>query len=335
MRHVDKTLRNSASMVVRAPIRKVSDAAIRDAAVMLRFGHLVAFPTETVYGLGADATNGEAVARIFTAKGRPRFNPLIVHVLRMDRAEPLVEFDPLSLKLAKAYWPGPLTLVLPKTPDCPIADLATAGLETLAIRVPRHETASALLAAADRPLAAPSANRSGHVSPTTAEHVASDLGDRVAMILNGGPTPVGIESSIVTVEAGEPVLLRAGGVPVEAIREVVGLPVRIVSHETAARPNAPGRLASHYATKARLRLNADAPREGEAWLGFGSGGPEADGLRALNLSPRGDLIEAAVRLFAALRTLDRSGVEAIAVAPIPETGLGLAINDRLRRAAVR
>lgn len=322
-------------MVIRAPIRKVSDAAIRDAAVMLRFGHLVAFPTETVYGLGADATNGEAVARIFTAKGRPRFNPLIVHVLRLDRAEPLVQFDPLTLKLAKAFWPGPLTLVLPKVPDCRVADLVTAGLDSLAIRVPRHETASALLAAVDRPLAAPSANRSGHVSPTTAEHVAGDLGDRVAVILDGGPTPVGIESSIVTVEAGEPVLLRAGGVPVEAIREVVGLPVRIVSHETAARPKAPGRLASHYATKARLRLNADAPREDEAWLGFGSGGPEADGLRALNLSPRGDLVEAAARLFAALRTLDRSGVEAIAVAPIPETGLGLAINDRLRRAAER
>ena len=322
-------------MVARAPIRKISDAAIRDASAMLRFGHLVAFPTETVYGLGADATNAEAVARIFEAKGRPRFNPLIVHVLRLDRAERLVLFDSLSLKLAQAFWPGPLTLVLPKTPGTPIAELATAGLDTLAIRVPAHEAASALLAAADRPIAAPSANRSGHVSPTTAEHVAADLGDKVSMILDGGPTTVGLESSIVGFEAGEPVLLRAGGVPVEAIREVLGVPVRIAAHETDPRPNAPGRLASHYAPRARLRLNADGPRAGEAWLGFGPGGPEEDAVRSINLSPRGDLVEAASRLFSALRTLDASAAEAIAVAVVPEAGLGLAINDRLRRATVR
>jgi L-threonylcarbamoyladenylate synthase len=241
-------------MVVRASIRKISDAAIRDAAAMLRFGHLVAFPTETVYGLGADATNGEAVARIFEAKGRPRFNPLIVHVLRLDRAEALVRFDPLSLKLAKTFWPGPLTLVLPKAADSRIADLVTAGLDTLAIRVPSHEGASALLAAVDRPLAAPSANRSGHLSPTTAEHVAADLGDRVAMILDGGPTRVGLESSIVRVVAGEPLLLRAGGVTAEAIGEAAGAPVRFAQGEAGERPDAPGQLASHYAPRARLRL---------------------------------------------------------------------------------
>ncbi len=322
-------------MVARAPIRKLSDAAIRDAAAMLRFGHLVAFPTETVYGLGADATNGEAVARIFEAKGRPRFNPLIVHVLRLDRAERLVQFDDLSLKLAKAFWPGPLTLVLPKVPGAPIADLATAGLETLAIRVPSHEAAASLLAAADRPIAAPSANRSGHVSPTTAEHVAADLGDKVSMILDAGPATVGLESSIVGFEDGEPVLLRAGGLAIEAIREALGVLVRLASNDTEARPNAPGRLASHYATRARLRLNAEAPREGEAWLGFGPDGREEDGVHFINLSPRGNLVEAAARLFAALRTLDASGAEVIAVAPVPEIGLGLAINDRLRRAAVR
>ncbi len=322
-------------MVARAPIRKLSDAAIRDAAAMLRFGHLVAFPTETVYGLGADATNGEAVARIFEAKGRPRFNPLIVHVLRLDRADRLVQFDDLSLKLAKAFWPGPLTLVLPRLPGAPIADLATAGLETLAIRVPSHEAAASLLAAADRPIAAPSANRSGHVSPTTAEHVAADLGDKVSMILDAGPATIGLESSIVGFYDGEPVLLRAGGVTVDAIREAAGVPVRLAAREADTRPNAPGRLASHYAPRARLRLDAEAPRDGEAWLGFGSGGPEEDGVGYINLSPSGDLIEAAARLFAALRTLDASGAEVIAVAPVPETGLGLAINDRLRRAAVR
>ncbi|MEZ5926596.1 MAG: L-threonylcarbamoyladenylate synthase [Hyphomicrobiaceae bacterium] len=322
-------------MVARAPIRKLSDAAIRDAAAMLRFGHLVAFPTETVYGLGADATNGEAVARIFEAKGRPRFNPLIVHVLRLDRAEALVRFDDVPLKLAKAFWPGPLTLVMPKAPGGRIADLVSAGLETLALRVPAHAAASALLAAADRPIAAPSANLSGHVSPTTAEHVAADLGDRVAMILDAGPATVGLESSIVGFEDGEPVLLRAGGVPVEALREVAGVPVRVAAHETDASPNAPGRLASHYAPRARLRLNADLPREGEAWLGFGPAGPEEDGVGRINLSPGSDLVEAAAKLFSALRTLDASGVEAIAVAVVPETGLGLAINDRLRRAAVR
>ncbi len=322
-------------MVARAPIRKVSDAAIRDAAAMLRFGHLVAFPTETVYGLGADATNGEAVARIFEAKGRPRFNPLIVHVLRQDRAEALVRFDDLSLKLAKAFWPGPLTLVLPKVDGCRVADLATAGLDTLAIRVPAHEAAASLLAAVDRPVAAPSANRSGHVSPTTAEHVAADLGDRVAMILDAGPATVGLESTIVGFDDGEPVLLRAGGVPVEALSEAAGVNVRIASHETDARPNAPGRLASHYAPRAPLRLNATEPRRGEAWLGFGPGGPEEDGVSVINLSPSGNLVEAAARLFAGLRTLDASGADGIAVAPVPETGLGLAINDRLRRAAVR
>ncbi len=322
-------------MVARAPIRKVSDAAIRDAAAMLRFGHLVAFPTETVYGLGADATNAEAVARIFEAKGRPRFNPLIVHVLRLDRAEALVRFDELALKFAKAFWPGPLTLVLPKADGCRVAELATAGLDTLAIRVPAHEAAASLLAAVDRPVAAPSANRSGHVSPTTAEHVAADLGAHVAMILDAGPATVGLESTIVGFDDGEPVLLRAGGVPVEALSEAAGVKVRIASHELDARPNAPGRLASHYAPKTPLRLNAHAPKRGEAWLGFGPGGPEEDGVSVINLSERGDLVEAAARLFAALRTLDASGAEAIAVAPVPETGLGLAINDRLRRAAVR
>jgi L-threonylcarbamoyladenylate synthase len=301
-------------------------AAIAEAAAAIRAGRLVGMPTETVYGLAADATNGAAVAAIFEAKGRPRFNPLIVHVPDVPAARAIATLSPMAETLAAAFWPGPLTLVLPMRPVSPIADLVTAGLTSVAIRLPAHPTARALLAAAGRPLAAPSANRSGHVSPTTAAHVATDLGDSVAIILDAGPTAIGLESTIVGLVA-EPTLLRAGGVPrgeIEAVlRQPLGLPA-VGSIE------APGMLASHYAPRANLRLNATALEPGEAQLAFGT--PLPGVAPTVNLSPKGDLREAAANLFAALRTLDDKATT-IAVAPIPDEGLGEAINDRLRRAA--
>jgi L-threonylcarbamoyladenylate synthase len=283
-------------------------------------------PTETVYGLAADASNPAAVAAIFEAKGRPRFNPLIVHVPEVAAARSVAEVTPEAERLAAAFWPGPLTLVLPKRHDAPIADLATAGLATVAIRIPAHPVARSLLVAVGRPLAAPSANRSGHVSATTAAHVAADLGDRVAVILDAGPTSVGLESTIVGL-AGEPTLLRAGGISRGDIERVLGRPL------AAARPGhveAPGMLASHYAPRAHLRLNAASLEPGEALLAFGPPIPGA--AVTANLSVSRDLREAAANLFAALRELDAKA-EAIAVMPIPDEGLGEAINDRLRRAA--
>ena len=315
------------------PIRPATADAIAAAAEALRAGRLVAFPTETVYGLGADATNARAVAEIFAAKGRPRFNPLIAHVPDAGEASRFAILDRRAEALAAAFWPGALTLVLKKSPDCTIADLATAGLDTVAIRVPSHPIARALIRAAGVPVAAPSANRSGHVSPTTAAHVDADLGDKVAMILDDGPSAIGVESTVVDLSGPEPVLLRAGGVTRAALESVLGAPLADVSG-TSDRPSSPGQLASHYAPRAAVRLGATSARPGEAFLTFGPLAPKHDG-PSVNLSPTGDLVEAASNLFAALRRLDASGAENIAVMPIPETGLGEAINDRLRRAAVR
>ena len=310
-------------------------AAIAEAARIVRAGGLVAFPTETVYGLGADATDGPAVARLYAAKGRPTFNPLIVHVADLGSAQRLGRFDAIASALAAAFWPGPLTLVLPKTSDCPVAELATAGLDTVAVRAPDHPVARALIEATGRPLVAPSANRSGHVSPTTATHVAVDLGGRVDLILDAGPTPVGIESTIVACLSESPVLLRSGGVARAAIERVLGRLLAAPAQTQADAPQAPGMLASHYAPATRLRLNADTVAPNEAVLAFGPTlPPGADyAIAVLNLSSSGDLVEAAANLFAHLRALDRAGARAIAVMQVPREGLGEAINDRLARAA--
>ncbi len=308
--------------------------AIAEAGRLLRAGRLVALPTETVYGLGADASNGLAVAAIFAAKGRPRFNPLIVHVASLAAAERLAEFDDVARALATAFWPGGLTLVLAARRPSRVSELATAGLATIALRVPSNAIARAVIVAAGCPIAAPSANRSGHVSPTMAAHVAADLGDRVALILDGGPCAHGIESTIVAPHEGAALLLRPGAIASEAIEAVLGRPLAMPATESDNAPHSPGRLASHYATRARLRLDAREVREGEALLGFGPEPPRPSG-PSINLSPSGDLREAAARLFAALRELDASGAATIAVMPIPLEGLGAAINDRLRRAAAR
>jgi L-threonylcarbamoyladenylate synthase len=314
-------------------LAKVSDLAVQRAAEALRAGHLVAFPTETVYGLGADATNGRAVAQIFAVKRRPRFNPLIVHVLDFAAAERIAVFTDKARRLQGAFWPGPLTLVLERRRDAGVSDLVTAGLDSIALRVPDHPVARALLRAAPLPIAAPSANRSGHVSPTTAEHVASDLGDSLAMILDGGPTAHGVESTVLDARGDRVIMLRPGATTAETIEAVLGESIERVL-EGGNRPLSPGQLERHYAPTARLRLEATEVRPGEALLAFG---PEALPTRgpSLNLSPAGDLIEAAANLFAALRKLDAIGAPTIAVMPIPETRLGEAINDRLRRAAAR
>ena len=312
-------------------VTKATPEAIAEAAAALRRGELVAFPTETVYGLGADATNARAVAGIFEAKGRPRFNPLIAHVADVTAAGRLGKLTEHGWRLAEAFWPGPLTLVLRKRPECPVADLATAGLATVAVRVPAHPIARWLLVEAGMPVAAPSANRSGHVSPTTAAHVAADLADRVAIILDGGPTAVGLESTVVDVTGKAPVILRRGGVSRETIAEIIGAPIEVATG-AADKPASPGMLARHYAPATPVRLNARDVHDGEALLAFGPRLPPHAG-PVINLSASGDLTEAAANLFAALRTLDASGATAIAAMPIPEEGLGEAINDRLRRAA--
>lgn len=310
-----------------APIRPVDDPEARaEAARLLCAGHLVAFPTETVYGLGADATDETAVAKIFAAKDRPRFNPLISHVPTAEAAFALGQPTPAAERLAAAHWPGPLTMVLRRRPGCPIAWLTSAGLETIALRVPGSAPARALLEAVGQPVAAPSANRSGRVSPTTAAHVAEELGDRVALILDGGPCQVGLESTVVDLSGERPRLLRPGAVTEEQIAALLGPVERAQAGDAIA---APGMLASHYAPRAAVRLDATERRPGEAYLDFGASLPGAD----FDLSPSGDPVEAAARLFAALRRLDRPDIAAIAVAPVPEDGLGAAINDRLRRAA--
>ncbi len=310
-------------------------AGIARAAELLGEGRLVAFPTETVYGLGADARQGRAVAGIFAAKGRPRFNPLIVHVTGLEAAERLVELPAAARVLAAEFWPGPLTLVAPMRAEAQIAGLVTAGLATLAVRVPAHPLARALLAAFGGPVAAPSANPSGQVSPTTAAHVTQALGGRIAAVLDGGACPVGLESTILGFDGGHPVLLRPGGLAVEAVEAALGCPVVLDYGEAIT---APGQLASHYAPGARLRLEAAHPEPGEGWLGFGPDpDPDSGGIAgpALNLSPTGDLAQAAANLFAHLRALDAmlAGGGTIAAAPVPDHGLGRAINDRLARAA--
>ncbi len=291
------------------------------AAEILRGGGLVAFPTETVYGLGADATNDRAVAEIFAAKNRPTFNPLIVHVSDLVAARELAGFNATALALANAFWPGPLTLVLPLKPESGIAPLVTAGLNTIAIRVPNHPLAQNLLAATRRPVAAPSANRSGRISPTSAEHVLAGLNGRIAAVLDGGPCPIGLESTILGLTP-QPTLLRPGGVPAEKIEALLNHP--LATHKGAI--NAPGQLASHYAPNAPIRLNAQNPKPNESYLGFGPGPA------TLNLSKSSDLTEAAANLFGHLHALDALQ-KPIAVAPIPQSGLGRAINDRLTRAA--
>jgi L-threonylcarbamoyladenylate synthase len=305
--------------------------SIAAAARLIAAGELVAFPTETVYGLGADATNDRAVARIFEAKGRPRFNPLIVHVAGVDAARAQVTFDRSAEILAERFWPGALTLVLPRRPDCRVSLLASAGLDSLAVRVPRHPVAHALLAACGRPIAAPSANASGKISPTTAAHVAQSLGGKVAMILDGGRCPIGLESTVLDLTTSTPTLLRPGGVTGEELFAAIGRLATSPAVATEA-PKSPGQLASHYAPDLPLRLEAHTVRPDEALLAFGPA-PPAGAAAMENLSPAGDLVEAAANLFAMLRTLERSGASGIAVMPIPEHGLGRAVNDRLRRAA--
>ncbi len=296
---------------------------IARAADLLRQGLLVAFPTETVYGLGGDARDGEAVARIYEAKGRPSFNPLIAHVASVEAAQRFVQWSDQAERLANAFWPGPLTLVLPLKPGHGVSSLVTAGLDTLAVRVPAHPTARALLAAVDGPVAAPSANPSGQISPTTAAHVHAGLGGRIAAVLDDGPCGVGLESTIVGL-TGEPSLLRPGGVALEQIETVLN--TRLHLHKAGDMLTAPGQLQSHYAPDAPVRLNAETVQGDEVLLGFGPV------VCDVNLSETSNLTEAAANLFAALHSLNETG-RPIAVSPIPDHGLGAAINDRLRRAA--
>ena len=300
---------------------------VQEAAALLRAGKLCAFPTETVYGLGADATDPDAVLAIYETKGRPRFNPLIVHCADLAMAERFAAFSPLARQLAEAFWPGPLSIVLPLRPEHGLADIATAGLDTVALRVPDHPLALDLLCAADRPLAAPSANRSGKLSPTTAEQVRKGFAGKVP-VLDGGPCKAGVESTIVAVDGDRLVQLRAGALSRQKIQDAIGQPVEQAADGAAI--SAPGMLLSHYAPNAGMRLNT-TPMPGEAYLAFGPLAPHNSLVR--NLSESGDLHEAARNLFAMLHELDALGAQMIAVAPIPETGLGEAINDRLKRAA--
>jgi L-threonylcarbamoyladenylate synthase len=323
---------------LKTQILPAGEAAIASAARYLAAGGLVAFPTETVYGLGADATNPAAVARLYEAKGRPSFNPLIAHVRDIAAARQIARFEATAMALAEAFWPGPLTLVLPKTSRCAVADLATAGLDTVAIRLPAHPLAREILRAFGGPVVAPSANLSGHVSPTTAAHVQSDLAGRIDLIVDGGAVEVGVESTIVGC-FDEPMLLRPGGLPRGEIERVLGRPLQQPPHDpegASRQPLAPGMLASHYAPRTKVRLDAETIAPGEALLAFGSNAVAGvDAASAvMNLSAQGDLAEAAANLFGYLRALDAKGARAIAVMPVPHHGLGEAINDRLRRAAV-
>jgi L-threonylcarbamoyladenylate synthase len=312
------------------PVLPATEEAVSQAARALVRGEIVAFPTETVYGLGANARDAHAVTKVFAAKDRPRFNPLIVHVPDIAAAETYAAFDDTARKLAEAFWPGPLSLVLPKRPASGIADLVTAGLDTIALRVPNHAIAQALLKATQLPIAAPSANRSGRISPTTAEHVAAELGDLPAMILDGGPCARGLESTVVRVTGETPVLLRPGAVPRQEIEALLGHPIEVADGDAPIA--SPGQLERHYAPNTPLRLDATEVEPDEALLAFGPEEPQG-ALTTINLSAAADLAEAATKLFAGLRMLDQSGASRIAVMSIPDQGLGEAINDRLRRAA--
>ncbi|OYU75564.1 MAG: threonylcarbamoyl-AMP synthase [Alphaproteobacteria bacterium PA3] len=301
---------------------------VRAAAAALARGDLVGLPTETVYGLGADASNAEAVAKIFAAKGRPHFNPLISHVASLEAAEALGVFSPLARRLAEAFWPGPLSLVVPRQPDCAVCDLACAGLDTIALRVPSHPLMQQVLRAFAKPVAAPSANVSGRPSPTNAAHVREEFGDRIALVLDGGPSAVGLESAVVSVIGDQATLLRLGGLSREALEAVAG-PLLAPDASAKAAPASPGMVLRHYAPRAPVRLNGSSAQAGEVMIGFGPGYEGAE----FNLSPSGDLVEAAAQLFALLRAADALNPSAIVIAAIPETGLGEAIADRLRRAA--
>ncbi|PHQ72351.1 MAG: threonylcarbamoyl-AMP synthase [Sneathiella sp.] len=303
-------------------------AGLREAARHIKSGDLVAFPTETVYGLGANALDERAVAAIFDAKGRPSFNPLIIHLPSLDAVRSYVMLNKTAELLAAHFWPGALTLVLPRQPNCPISKLASAGLNTLAVRIPGHPLALDFLEASGCPLAGPSANPSGRISPTTAEHVLEGLDDKIAGVIDDGPCKVGVESTVVGFKGEKPMLLRPGGVTTDMLEACVG-PLAHHDDDDGA-ISSPGMLLSHYAPGCPVRLNAHDKQEGEAFLGFGQ---EQDILADINLSKAGDLTEAAAQLFAALHLLDERKVARIAVGPIPEIGLGIAINDRLRRAA--
>jgi L-threonylcarbamoyladenylate synthase len=316
---------SSRSPVYSTEIHAYGVSALEQAADLIRVGETVAVPTETVYGLAADATNATAVARIYAAKGRPSFNPLIVHVADMEMARALVEMSPVAQKLAEAFWPGALTMVLPRLPGSPVAELASAGLPTLAIRFPSHPVMRALIRAAGVPLAAPSANRSGHISPTRAGHVLSSLEGQIPFILDAGATTDGVESTIVRPEADRIILLRPGPITAAAIEAATGLPV--IDPAQSEGITAPGQLESHYAPSKPVTLNCETAEADAFHIGFGPGASQR------TLSARGDLIEAAANLFAALHEADESSATRITVAPIPMEGIGVAINDRLRRAA--
>lgn len=308
-------------------VQTINSESMALAAELLNKGQLVAFPTETVYGLGADAQNDLAVASIFETKGRPQFNPLIAHIADISWVDRFAVMTPSALLLAEKFWPGPLTMVMKRTKDCPVSHLVSAGLDTIGVRFPVHRGAQQMIAAFGRPVAAPSANISGTVSPTTAEHVNQGLGDKIPLILDGGACDVGVESTILDVSGDDPALLRAGGIAVEDIEDVLKKKLRRPEINPDA-PRSPGQLLSHYAPRLPVRLNADHAEEGEAFLAFGKAEKAT-----LNLSPSGDLKEAAAHLFAYMRLLDDPKYKGIAVMPIPTNGLGLAINDRLKRAA--
>ena len=296
------------------------------AVTALKEGELVAFSTETVYGLGADATNDEAVAKIFSTKGRPLFNPLIIHVPTEDHAKSLVAWNDVVAKLADTFWPGALTMVLPRLPSCKVSYLASAGLDCLAVRAPSHDLAQRLLQLTDLPIAAPSANKFGYISPTTAVHVDKEFGSELSYILDGGPCQVGLESTVIDLTTKQPEILRPGGIALEELNDLIG---PFAAAEPTSELKSPGMLKRHYAPKASLRLDVNIPLEGEVLIGFGPTAPQ----NAINLSPTGDLLEAATKFFATMRKLDNGGNQRIAVMPIPKTGLGVAINDRLNRAA--
>lgn len=315
---------DSGAQVTETRIIPADEAGIAEAATLILDGRPVAVPTETVYGLAGDATSGEAVAAIYAAKGRPSFNPLIVHVADRAMAETIADFPPLAHRLADAFWPGPLTMVLDKMPGAPVASLLTAGLPTVAVRMPSHPVMHALIKAAGRPLAAPSANASGSISATRADHVARSLAGKIALVLDGGPTEVGIESTIVAVRDDGLRLLRPGSITVEMLEAATGVAVDTADNGTI---EAPGQMLSHYAPAKPVRLNAVSALADEFLIGFGPVNGDA------SLSVSADLTEAAARLFDLLHLADQSGSSSIAIAPIPDAGLGLAINDRLKRAA--